>query len=142
MEDRFMSSFAIKVDPREAQYARLVFRVLATLRNAVDRRVDEGLTKSAIAERMGKDKSALSRILNGRTRNITLKTVSDILWAVDHEPIEFDADPLELLSPNHVPDHLCGTAIAGTAHVRVQMLAGSFGLTKPEQQHKIELVCE
>lgn len=139
MEDTSMNSFAIKVDPREAQYARLVFRVLATLRTAVDRRVEEGLTKSAIASRIGKDKSALSRVLNGRTRNLTLKTVSDILWATDFEPTQFDADPIEELSPNHVPDHLCGM-IGGTSPVKVQVLAGSYGLAKPAPQRTLELL--
>ena len=134
-----MNSFAIKVDPREAQYARLAFRVLSTLRGAVDRRVDEGLTRSAIAKRIGKDKSALSRILNGRTRNLTLKTVSDILWAVDFEPVEFDADPVEQLSPNLMPDHLC-RGIAGTMPVNVQVIAGSYGISKPTPQHTLELV--
>ena len=136
-----MNSFAFKTDPRETQYARLVFGVLGTLREAVDRRVGEGLTKSAIAKRIGKDKSALSRTLNGRTRNLTLKTVSDILWAVDYEPEEFDADPLEELSPNHVPDHLCqASTVSGTAPRRVHVIAGSYGLTKPKSQHTLEFV--
>ena len=139
MEGPFMSSFAIKVDPREKQYARLAFRVLSTLRCAVDRRTSEGLTKSAIADRVGMDKSALSRVLNGRVRNLTLRTISDILWATDFEPVEFDADPLEDLSPNHVPDHLCGM-VAGTVRQNVQLLAGSYGLARPQPQHKVELV--
>lgn len=136
-----MSSFAIKVDPREAQYARLVFGVLGTLREAVDRRVSEGLTKSAIANRIGKDKSSLSRTLNGRTKNLTLKTVSDILWAVDYEPVEFDADPLEALSPNHLPDHLCSASpVSGTVPVRVHVIVGSYGLKKPESRHTLEFL--
>lgn len=134
-----MNSFAIKVDPREAQYARLVFGVLRTLREAVDRRVGEGLTKTTIADRIGCDKSALSRVLNGRTRNLTLKTVSDILWATDFEPVEFDADAMEDLSPNHVPDHLCGT-LGGTAPLKVQVFAGSYGIAAPQPQHKLEVV--
>jgi transcriptional regulator with XRE-family HTH domain len=139
MENRFMNSFAIKVDPREAQYARLAFGVLRTLREAVDRRVNEGLTKSMIAQRIGCDKSTLSRVLNGRVRNVTLKTVSDILWATDFEPAEFGADALEELSPNHVPDHLCGIVL-GTAPQNVQMIAGSYGLIRPQTQHRVELV--
>lgn len=133
-----MNSFAIKVDPREAQYARLAFGVLRTLREAVDRRAREGLTKVAIADRIGCDKSALSRVLNGRTCNLTLKTISDILWATDFEPVEFEADALEDLSPNHVPDHLCG--ITGTAPQNVHILSGSYGLIPPQSQHKLELI--
>lgn len=134
-----MNSFVIKVDPREAQYARLAFGVLRTLREAVDRRVSEGLTKSAIAQRMNSDKSSLSRVLNGRTRNLTLKTISDILWATDFEPVDFEADPLEDLSANHVPDHLCGV-VTGTTAQKVQVLAGSNSLAPPQVQHKLELI--
>lgn len=105
-----MSSFAFKVDPREALYARLAFGILSTLRGAVERRKAEGLTQAELAARIGKDKSALSRILNGRTRNLTVKSVADILWAAEFEPITFDADALEDLSPNHVPAHLCGAS--------------------------------
>lgn len=131
-----MNSFAFKVDPREAQYARLVFGVVGTLREAVARRSKEGLSKTAIAARIGRDKSALSRVLNGRTRNLTLKTVSDILWACEFEPIEFDADALEDLSANHVPDHLC----AATALAPTSKIAGSYGLTNIVQKHRLEAV--
>lgn len=101
-----MSSFAHKVDPREAQYARLAQAVLSTLRGAVQRRVDEDLTKKEIADRIPMSPSVLSRILSGRVKNITLKTLSDILWATEHEPVQFYADALEDISHNHVPGHL------------------------------------
>jgi Helix-turn-helix domain len=131
-----MSSFAFKVDPREAQYARLTLGVLATLRQAVERRVKEGLSQVEIANKSGRDKSALSRILNGRTRNLTLKTVSDILWACEFEPIEFDADPIEELIPNHVPEHLT----TATARVPVQRLSASFGKPSVVPMHVMNSV--
>ena len=130
-----MSSFAFKVDPREAQYARLVFGVLGTLRGAVNRRVGEGLKQQTIADKAGMDKSALSRVLNGRTRNLTLKTISDILWACDFEPVEFEADALEDLSEDHVPSHLC----TGTAPVQVSRMTVSHGLTPMKEQRTLEM---
>jgi hypothetical protein len=31
---------------------------------------------------------------------LTLRTISDVLWATDHEPKDFEADPIEELSQN------------------------------------------
>lgn len=83
------------VDARQAAFARLVARVIDALNHAVDKRTVEGATRKEIAEKIGCDKSSLSRALNGTSRNLTLKTVSDILWACDFEPEEFSATPLE-----------------------------------------------
>jgi transcriptional regulator with XRE-family HTH domain len=88
------------VDQRQAAFARLVSRVLETLNGAVEKRIAGGLSQNEIAEKIGCHKSALSRILNGRSKNVTLKTISDILWATDFEPRDFSADPLEDISPN------------------------------------------
>lgn len=88
------------VESRRALYARLASRVLETLNEAVDRRTAAGKTKHEIAERIGCHRSQLSRILNGTTPNLTLKTIADVLWATDHDPADFHADPLEDLQPN------------------------------------------
>lgn len=101
-----MSSFGLKVDPREAQYARFVGNVLNTLRSAVARRTDAGVTQRQICDRIDMDCSSMSRALNGRVSNLTLKTVSDILWAAEFEPKDFSADALEDISPNYCPLHL------------------------------------
>lgn len=92
------------VDARSAAFARLASRVLETLDSAVEKRRDEGVTLSAIAERIGCHKSAVSRVLNGNVRNLTLRTISDILWAADHEPKDFQADPIEDICPNWTGD--------------------------------------
>lgn len=95
-----MSFLELNLDPREAQYARLISRALFVLREAVERRLAEGRTKADIAADLGCHPSQLSRVLNGRVKNITMRTYSDILWATHHEPKELNIDSCESLSPN------------------------------------------
>jgi hypothetical protein len=101
-----MSSFELKIDPREAQYARFAGAVLKALRAAVFHRVESGLSQREICDRIGMDKGYMSRILNGRVPNLTLRTVSDVLWATEHEPVEFEAEAIEQICPNYCPVHL------------------------------------
>ena len=137
-----MSSFSLKVDPREAQYARFAFAILRTLRSAVNKRTKEGLTQAAIASRIGMDRSSLSRILNGRTSNLTIKTISDVLWATEFEPIEFDADPREDLMRNYVPDHLCERSQPriATAMIYVPTIEASVGGPSKKPERTLEIV--
>lgn len=95
-----MFSHAPLVDSRRAAYARLASRVLECLNEAVELRQSNGATRSQIAEKLGYHRSQLSRILNGTTPNLTLRTISDVLWATDCEPTDFTADPIEQLSQN------------------------------------------
>lgn len=95
-----MYSPAPLVDTRRASYARLASRVLEALNEAVSRRIGEGRSKAEIAERIGCHRSQLSRVLNGTTPNLTLRTISDVLWATDFDPQDFAVDPLEELSQN------------------------------------------
>lgn len=83
------------VDKRQAAFARLVARVVDSLNEAVTHRVSNGATKSALAAKIGCDKSSLSRALRASDQNLTLKTISDIFWACDYEPEDFDASPIE-----------------------------------------------
>jgi transcriptional regulator with XRE-family HTH domain len=95
-----MTSLKLKIDPREAQYGRFASNVLRLLNEAVSFRIAQGLNQSSISQRLDWKKGQLSRILSGRVSNITIKTLSDILWACDFEPDEIRADPAESLSPN------------------------------------------
>jgi Helix-turn-helix. len=89
------------VDARGSAYARLASRVLEALNEAVTYRKDkDGVTLAMVADRIGCHRSQLSRTLNGTAKNLTLKTISDILWATDFDPEDFHADPVELICPN------------------------------------------
>ena len=52
----------------------------------------EGLTRSELAERIGKSKGHVSQLLNGE-RNMTLRTLAEIAHAVGHR-IELGTRPL------------------------------------------------
>lgn len=102
------SFFDYEVDECELQYGRLASDVLVTLQEAVELRCKHGETKSGLAAAIGKNRSQLSRILNGSIKNLTLKTISDILWATRHRPNDFQAQPYEKLCANMT----CGPRIA------------------------------
>jgi DNA-binding phage protein len=89
---------------RSAAFTRLVSRVLEALNGAVDDRRSEGHTLSSISAKIGRDRSALTRALNGTSGNLTLRTISDILWATNYDPRDFTADPIEKISPNWVSE--------------------------------------
>jgi transcriptional regulator with XRE-family HTH domain len=95
-----MSFFDLSVEPRDAQYGRFASSVLRVLKSAVGERLHGGQSQREIADRLGWHASQLSRVLNGRVSNITIKTVSDVLWACDYEPCEFEASPSESLCSN------------------------------------------
>jgi len=53
------------------------------LRDAYARRHDEGkATQASLAEKLGVNRSSIHRRLNG-AENMTLKTVADLVWALD-----------------------------------------------------------
>jgi hypothetical protein len=123
-----MNYFQFKIDPREAAYGRLVAGVLGVLRKAVAMRVDEDVTKAEIAEAANLSAGHLSRILNGNVRNLTLRTVSDLLWATRHDPKDFEADAFECLSPNG-SDESYAAAVATTPKATFSGIVISGGST-------------
>jgi len=46
-----------------------------------EKELTEGLTQIRLAEKLGKDKSFVSRVLNNE-ENLTLKTVAEFMWAM------------------------------------------------------------
>ena len=134
-----------KAEPRDAQYARYALGMLAMLREAVDRRVLEGMSKAEIAQKIGRDKSSLTRVLNGRVRNLTIKTISDILWATDHDPEDPKADAVEDIVPNFRPKHLClsvpvGSLVADQSHSMKFVERAEATKTVPAFVQRLELV--
>jgi len=137
-----MFSPAPLVDSRGAAYARLASRVLETLSEAVERRNSEGTTRSEIANRIGCHRSQLSRVLNGAVSNLTLRTISDILWATDYEAQDFMADPVERLSAN-CPTHkdhefdYNRTFSPKTVTIDFSEELGQMWLREPSRQHAV-----
>ena len=55
-----------------------------------------GVTKAELAERLGRSKSYVTQLLNGRA-NMTLRTISDVMWALDSNLV-ISAAPLSIHS--------------------------------------------
>lgn len=90
------------VDERQAAFSRLVARIIDSLNEAVEFRAGHGISKREIADKIGIDRSSLSRALNGASPNLTLRTISDILWACQFEPKDFEVQPIEEIRVRHL----------------------------------------
>ncbi|HBR4159741.1 TPA: helix-turn-helix transcriptional regulator, partial [Klebsiella pneumoniae] len=66
------------ISERELCCARLVFNTTEDILLAMQ---DQGVTQSTLAKKLGKSKSYVSQLLDG-TRNMTLKTLADISYAL------------------------------------------------------------
>ncbi|HAU29829.1 MAG TPA: hypothetical protein DCW68_06965 [Rhodospirillaceae bacterium] len=66
-----------------------------------EREASDGMTQSKLAEKLGKDKSFVSRVLKNE-ENLTLKTIAEFMWAmgkklriqsvdINHTPTNFPA---------------------------------------------------
>lgn len=75
-----MPSLRAKATLRRQIFLALIGKVESQLRDLYAHRSEEGYTQAAAAERLGIDRSAITRRLNGRT-NMTLETVADMVWA-------------------------------------------------------------
>jgi transcriptional regulator with XRE-family HTH domain len=90
------------VDERQAAFSRLVARIIDSLNEAVEFRACQGISKREIADKIGIDRSSLSRALNGASPNLTLRTISEILWACHFEPKDFEVQPIEGIRTRHL----------------------------------------
>jgi len=80
-----MNSFEFDVSEKEIAGAEHISRVGRLLVAAFVRKFrTEGITKKALADRLGVDKSVISRMLSGHA-NLTLKSVGELVWALDHD---------------------------------------------------------
>lgn len=76
-----------KDKPRERFYFRQRYRnrVYNALLSFIEKEIElTGVSRKEIAKKLGKDPSQISRLLSGSS-NLTLDTVSDLLYALDAE---------------------------------------------------------
>ena len=79
-------SFSLKISAKDQATGRFKSRVnWAMVMAVVKAKKRRNVTQSQIADKMGVDKSTLSRIINGQG-NLTLKTIGDISWALGLRP--------------------------------------------------------
>lgn len=75
------------------QQERVILETSDLISDLLDR---TGITKAELAERLGRSKSYVTQLLNGRA-NMTLRTISDVMWALDSN-LEISAAPLSIHS--------------------------------------------
>lgn len=88
-------------EKKKISYERLVFNVTEDILIAME---DAGITQHKLATILGKSKSFVSQILSGN-RNMTLRTLSNICFALDLKPTIniYDANNVDV-SHEKVPD--------------------------------------
>ena len=102
-----------KARQREKQYNKLLFNVIADFLVVME---TQGVTRAALAETMGKDKSSVTRLLSGR-RNVTLRTLSDVAFALEKKarvvltdrPLEGEVNARRFNSPLNLSRQLNST---------------------------------
>jgi transcriptional regulator with XRE-family HTH domain len=70
-------------------------RAIVAATEAVERAIEQtGISRTEVAKRMGTSKGHISQVLSG-ARNMTLRTLGDLLWAAGFELRDLDFAPLE-----------------------------------------------
>ena len=80
-----MTSFRLKIDPKERYVSRFFGQVERAFQSAfVEAKKDRKLTQQKIAELLGVDRSVINRRLL-RRENMTERTLAEMAWAMDYE---------------------------------------------------------
>ncbi|KAB2655920.1 helix-turn-helix transcriptional regulator [Brucella tritici] len=96
-----MMSYQLKIDLRKRQAGRLISKTHREIQKAFVRASrEDGLTQQKLAKKLGLDRSVVNRILVGEG-NLTLRTISDLAWALGFLPVvEFRKD-IPKVNSNH-----------------------------------------
>ena len=81
-------------DQRQYAEERCIVAITETIAEAMER---AGLNRTEVAERLGRTKGHISQLLSGK-RNMTLRTLADILWACNLEVTGLDLGALGVIS--------------------------------------------
>jgi len=86
-----------KPDARRAMFLSLASQIEGQLRDAYARKYEAGcLNQSSVAEKLGINRSAVHHRLMGQT-NMTIETIADMVWALEHDIVVRIYDPMEPL---------------------------------------------
>lgn len=82
LEETSMPSFRTQISKRRQIFLLLASQVERQLRDAYDRRFQEGKeTQSSLADKLGVNRSVVHRRLTGSV-NMTVETIADMAWAL------------------------------------------------------------
>jgi len=107
-------SFTDRTDNRRAVYLNLVSSIEAQLREAYERRQEQGQeTRADLARKLGVHRSVVTRRLTGG-QNMTIESIADMVWALGHciRVDIFDPQARQTNEVLVVPDHEAGQARA------------------------------
>jgi antitoxin component HigA of HigAB toxin-antitoxin module len=119
-------------------YAQETLKLLVaeTILQALDA---ANINRTVLAERIGKSKGYVSQVING-TRNMTLDTLADLLWASGREIREIRHVPLgEMRVSTEMMDacldSICNTRV--TTQLTVEASGKSFELALPDSANEL-----
>jgi len=94
-------SYQLKIDPRKRQAGRLISKAHREIQKAFVRASrEDGLTQQKLAQKLGLDRSVVNRILMGEG-NLTLRTISDLAWALGYLPVIELKKDMPKVNSNH-----------------------------------------
>ena len=119
-----MSSFRIKIDPKQRASARFIGDVRLELQRMLLKQEGAGLNKAEIAKRLGIHRSAVTRRLNG-TDALSLRTVAELVWAMGGEPAFHRVEPNLPVGSNHPAHQVTAITASNPINPHVKMKEAS-----------------
>jgi hypothetical protein len=115
-------SFLNNTDKRRELYLKLSGSVESQLRDAYAKLHDAGLeNQTTIAKKLRVGRSVINRRLSGHA-NLTLETIADMLWALDHDIYVEIFDPVSRQGHRVVHEH------STSASDQLNMVKSGYGL--------------
>lgn len=106
-------SFEFDIDPKEAASAEFMTRVhRILLREMTKAAREKRISRADVARILNLDKSVVTRALNG-TSNLTIRTVSDLCWAIGVTP-ELEVRDAQLDAGCNVPMQSVQARVVGS----------------------------
>lgn len=120
-----MTLFRFDIPARSRKAARLMGRVRRELLKAVVEERRSGLTQQELARRLESDRTRVNQHLSGEAE-ITLRTLSDLAWALDRELT------IELRRPEQVAGQNIAPTTSTVEHQPVRIITPRQIALKPD----------
>ncbi len=128
-------SFKACSDPRRRTYIRMIGDIQHELNQAlVEEFASRGLTKTKMASELGRNKSFITRKLNG-SDNMTLETLADLAFALNR-PVRISLPSREKLGGGNYFNQTTTTTPPGVFHTTFSNMPESISL-KTSSEHSV-----
>lgn len=103
-------SYELNIDPKRRAAGRFIGSVRKELIGAaLDEKTNNRVTQQTIANRLGVNKSVISRLLRGES-NLTLRTIAELAWALGYVPRLVLERRASVEGSNHAGEFVAGEA--------------------------------